>query len=123
MWCWVCLEVKKKIVQSIRANASPRHVPAKILAVPEIIYTLNMKKVELAVKKVIQGQEILNKDALMNPGALDFYANIEKLQEDWWIHVPNADFTESNARRFILRYCDLAAWRRAQGARRKAQGD
>jgi len=75
-------EVKKKIVQSVRANASPRHVPAKILAVPEIIYTLNMKKVELAVKKVIQGQEILNKDALMNPEALDFYANIEELQED-----------------------------------------
>jgi len=75
-------EVKKKIVQSIRANASPRHVPAKILAVPEIIYTLNMKKVELAVKKVIQGQEILNKDALMNPQALDFYANIKELQED-----------------------------------------
>jgi acetoacetyl-CoA synthetase len=75
-------EVKKKIVQSIRANASPRHVPAKILAVPEIIYTLNMKKVELAVKKVIQGQEILNKDALMNPEALDFYVNIEELQED-----------------------------------------
>ena len=41
-----------------------------------------MKKVELAVKKVIQGQEILNKDALMNPEALDFYANIEELQED-----------------------------------------
>jgi acetoacetyl-CoA synthetase len=75
-------EVKKKIVQSIRANASPRHVPAKIIAVPEIIYTLNMKKVELAVKKVIQGQEILNKDALMNPEALDFYANIEELQGD-----------------------------------------
>ena len=75
-------EVKKKIVQSVRANASPRHVPARILAVPEIIYTLNMKKVELAVKKVIQGQEILNKDALMNPEALDFYANIEELQED-----------------------------------------
>ena len=75
-------EVKKKIVQSIRANASPRHVPAKILAVPEIIYTLNMKKVELAVKKVIQGQEILNKDALLNPQALDFYANIKELQED-----------------------------------------
>jgi acetoacetyl-CoA synthetase len=74
--------VKKKIVQAIRANASPRHVPAKIFAVPEIIYTLNMKKVELAVKKVIQGQEILNKDALMNPQALDFYANIEELQED-----------------------------------------
>jgi acetoacetyl-CoA synthetase len=44
-------------------------------------YTLNMKKVELAVKKVIQGQEVLNKDALSNPQALDYYENIKELQE------------------------------------------
>ena len=72
----------KKIVQAIRTNASPRHVPAKILAIPEIPYTLNMKKVELAVKKVIQGQEVLNKDALMNPEALDYYKDLKPLQED-----------------------------------------
>jgi acetoacetyl-CoA synthetase len=41
-----------------------------------------MKKVELAVKKVIQGQEVLNKDALGNPEALDYYANIKELQEN-----------------------------------------
>ncbi len=41
-----------------------------------------MKKVELAVKKVIQGQPVLNKDALSNPEALDFYENIEELQQD-----------------------------------------
>jgi acetoacetyl-CoA synthetase len=41
-----------------------------------------MKKVELAVKKVIQGQPVLNKDALSNPQALDYYVNIEELQED-----------------------------------------
>ncbi len=75
-------DLKKKIRSLIRTNASPRHVPAKIVAVPEIIYTLNMKKVELAVKKVIQGQEVLNKDALRNPEVLDFYANIKELQED-----------------------------------------
>jgi acetoacetyl-CoA synthetase len=38
--------------------------------------------VELAVKKIIQGQEVLNKDALSNPQALDFYANITELHED-----------------------------------------
>jgi len=75
-------ELMAKIKTTIRSNASPRHVPAKILAVPEIVYTLNMKKVELAVKKVIEGKEVLNKDALMNPDILDFYANIKELKED-----------------------------------------
>ena len=74
-------ELKDKIRQTIRTNASPRHVPAKIISVPDVPYTLNMKKVELAVKKVIQGQEVLNKDALSNPEALDYYANIKELQQ------------------------------------------
>ena len=72
--------LKDKIKKAIRANASPRHVPAKILAVPEIPYTLNMKKVELAVKKVIQGQQVLNRDALRNPEILDYYADLKELQ-------------------------------------------
>ena len=75
-------ELKNKIKQTIRTNASPRHVPAKIISVPDIPYTLNMKKVELAVKKVIQGQAVRNKDALSNPQALDYYANIKDLNED-----------------------------------------
>ncbi|MBU1711578.1 MAG: acetoacetate--CoA ligase [Proteobacteria bacterium] len=75
-------EVKKKIVNTIRVNASPRHVPAKILRVPDVPYTLNMKKVELAVKKVIQGKPVLNKDALRNPEALGFYAGFRELEED-----------------------------------------
>jgi len=75
-------EVKKKIINTIRVNASPRHVPAKILSVPDVPYTLNMKKVELAVKKVIQGRPVLNKDALRNPEALDFYAGFKELSED-----------------------------------------
>jgi acetoacetyl-CoA synthetase len=73
-------ELKNKIKTVLRQNASPRHVPAKIIAVPDIPYTLNMKKVELAVKKVIQGQPVLNKDALRNPEALDFYADIKELK-------------------------------------------
>jgi len=75
-------ELKNKIKQTIRINASPRHVPAKILSVPAVPYTLNMKKVELAVKKVVQGQPVLNKDALSNPEALDYYADIEELKEE-----------------------------------------
>ena len=74
-------ELKNKIRQVIRTNASPRHVPAKILSVAAVPYTLNMKKVELAVKKVVEGQPVLNKDALNNPEALDYYADLKELQE------------------------------------------
>ena len=74
--------LKTKIKQTIRTNASPRHVPAKIMSTPEVPYTLNMKKVELAVKKIIEGRAVLNRDALGNPDALDYYANLKELQED-----------------------------------------
>ncbi len=74
-------ELKKRISSLIRTNATPRHVPAKIIAVADIPYTLNMKKVELAVKKVIQNEAVLNKDALINPEALDCYQNLPELQD------------------------------------------
>ena len=80
--CELSEDLKAKIKQTIRTNASPRHVPAKILSTPEIPYTLNMKKVELAVKKIIEGQAVLNRDALGNPDALDYYANLKELQGD-----------------------------------------
>lgn len=73
--------LKNEIKNTIRTNASPRHVPAKILAVKDVPYTLNMKKVEIAVRKVIHNQPVLNKDALKNPEALDYYANLKELQE------------------------------------------
>ncbi len=75
-------ELLSRIKTAIRTNASPRHVPAKILTTPDIPYTLNMKKVELAVKKVIEGKTVLNKDALRNPEILDYFANLEELQEE-----------------------------------------
>ncbi|MEA3427901.1 MAG: acetoacetate--CoA ligase, partial [Thermodesulfobacteriota bacterium] len=75
-------ELIKKIKTAIRTSASPRHVPAKILTVPDIPYTHNMKKVELAVKKVIHNQPVLNKDSLKNPEVLDYFANRKELQED-----------------------------------------
>ena len=75
-------DLKNKIKKTIRLNASPRHIPAKILPVKDVPYTLNMKKVELAVRKVIHNQPVLNKDALRNPEALDYYIGLDELQED-----------------------------------------
>ncbi len=73
-------EVKNKIKQTIRTHASPRHVPAKIFAVPDIPYTHNMKKVELAVKRAIANLPVVNKDALRNPAALDYFSGLKELQ-------------------------------------------
>jgi acetoacetyl-CoA synthetase len=75
-------ELKKTMRKSIRENASPRHVPAKIIEIDDIPYTLNMKKVEIAVRNVIEGKPVKNKDSLKNPEALDQYANMPELQED-----------------------------------------
>ncbi|MBN2439210.1 MAG: acetoacetate--CoA ligase [Deltaproteobacteria bacterium] len=75
-------DLRDRIRKTIRVNASPRHVPAKIIAVPDIPYTLNLKKVELSVKKVIEGQAVLNKDALKNPDSLDYYGGIKELLEE-----------------------------------------
>jgi len=75
-------DLKKKIRTTLKENASPRHVPAKIIEAPDVPYTLNMKKVEVAVRKAILNEPIKNKDALSNPEILDFYSNIPELQED-----------------------------------------
>ena len=69
-----------EIKSQIRSNCSPRHVPAKILETKGIPYTINLKKVEIAVKKIIQGKDVTNRDALANPEVLDFYKNIPELQ-------------------------------------------
>ncbi len=69
-------ELKEKIKRVIRAEASPKHVPALILEVPEIPYTLNMKKVEVAVANIVNNRPITNRDALANPESLDFYTQL-----------------------------------------------
>jgi acetoacetyl-CoA synthetase len=73
-------KLKNEIKEKIKSMASPRHVPAKIIGVSDIPYTLNMKKVELAVQKVIHGKEVTNKMALRNPEALDFFSGIKELE-------------------------------------------
>ncbi|MCL6479692.1 MAG: acetoacetate--CoA ligase [Peptococcaceae bacterium] len=73
-------ELINKIKTTIRINTTPRHVPAKIIQVKDIPYTINGKKVELAVRNVIHNQPVLNKDALANPEALEYYKDIPELQ-------------------------------------------
>ena len=70
----------KQIKQSIRNNCSPRHVPAIVLETKDIPYTINGKKVEIAVKKIIHGHTVANKDALANPESLDLYQNLNELR-------------------------------------------
>ena len=70
----------RKLRTVIRDNASPRHVPAKIIPVADIPYTANGKKVELAVRNVIHGKPVLNWEALANPDALELYKDIKDLQ-------------------------------------------
>jgi acetoacetyl-CoA synthetase len=72
--------LKTKIKKALRQNASPRHVPAKIIQVQDIPYTLNMKKVESAVTNLIHGRAVLNRDALINPESLDCYQNLKELE-------------------------------------------
>ena len=68
------------IKKTIFKECSPRHVPEIILEAKDIPYTINGKKVEIAVKKVINGENVENKDALKNPEALDLFKNIRELK-------------------------------------------
>ncbi|KAG1462384.1 hypothetical protein G6F46_000608 [Rhizopus delemar] len=69
----------KKIKVTIRTELSPRHVPAFILPIAEIPYTINGKKVEVAVKKILSGKKVTATGTLINPESLDFYYNIPEL--------------------------------------------
>ncbi|KES21318.1 MULTISPECIES: acetoacetate--CoA ligase [Pseudomonas] len=72
--------LEEKIRQTIRANTTPRHVPAKIIAVADIPRTLSGKIVELAVRNVVHGRPVKNTDALANPQALELYRELEELK-------------------------------------------
>ena len=72
-------DLLKKIKNQIRKNTSPRHVPSKIIVVKDIPRTKSGKIVELAVKNVIEGNIIKNKEALANPQALKQFKNLKEL--------------------------------------------
>ena len=76
-------DLKQKIRKNLRENASPRHVPSMILDVPGIPYTFNMKKVESAVKNIVNGKPVTNRGALSNPEVLDYLEKIlPQIQKD-----------------------------------------
>jgi acetoacetyl-CoA synthetase len=71
--------LQNRIRQQIRKGASPRHVPAKIIAVADIPRTKSGKITELAVRDILHGREVKNKEALANPEALELFRAIPEL--------------------------------------------
>ncbi|RZO20997.1 MAG: acetoacetate--CoA ligase [SAR92 clade bacterium] len=72
-------DLEKAIRQTIRRETTPRHVPAKIIAVADIPRTISGKIVELAVRKVVHNEVVNNTDALANPEALNHFKNLSEL--------------------------------------------
>ena len=73
-------ELEKRIRTKIRTGASPRHVPARIVAVADIPRTKSGKITELAVRDVVHGREVKNKEALANPQSLELFRDLEALR-------------------------------------------
>ncbi len=74
-------ELRGRIRSVIRANTTPRHVPAKILDVAEIPRTKSGKIVELAVRSVVHGETVKNTEALANPESLENFRDLPELKE------------------------------------------
>jgi len=70
-----------RIRRQIRANCTPRHVPAKVVQVADIPRTKSGKITELAVREVVHGRAIKNKEALANPEALELFTGLPQLAE------------------------------------------
>ncbi|XP_033627620.1 acetoacetyl-CoA synthetase-like [Asterias rubens] len=73
-------ELIKRVRVAIRSGLSARHVPEVILETKDIPYTINGKKVEVAVKRIISGEDVQQRGAFSNPDSLDLYYNIPELQ-------------------------------------------
>ena len=72
-------DLKDRIKKTIRQNTTPRHVPSKIIEVTDIPHTINGKKVEIAVARIVHGQEVPNIDALANPESLRQFEALPEL--------------------------------------------
>lgn len=72
-------KLEEQLCRQLRIEASPHHVPKKIIAVPDIPRTRSGKIVELAVRDVIHGRKVKNIEALANPESLDFFRNLQKI--------------------------------------------
>jgi len=73
-------EVEAEIRTRVRTSASPRHVPSRIVAVPDLPRTRSNKLSELAVRDVVHGRPVANTEALANPDALTYFADLEELR-------------------------------------------
>lgn len=74
-------ELRNRVIQIIRTHATPRHVPAKVISIPDLPRTRNGKLVELPVRDVIHGRTVRNVEALANPEALELFRDIRALRE------------------------------------------
>ena len=72
-------KIKQEIQFKIKTECSHRHIPQKIIEIPGVPYTMNGKKVELAVKQIIDGDPVLNLDSLKEPEVLEYYKDIPEL--------------------------------------------
>jgi acetoacetyl-CoA synthetase len=73
--------LRERIRKQIRVGASPRHVPAKIVQVADIPRSKSGKISELAVRDIVHGRDIKNREALANPEAIDIYRNMAELAQ------------------------------------------
>jgi acetoacetyl-CoA synthetase len=69
-----------RIRAQVRRNTTPRHVPAKVIQVADIPRTKSGKIVELAVRNLVHGEPVKNREALANPQALELFVDIEELR-------------------------------------------
>ena len=79
--CELTESLVQRIKSEIRINATPRHVPARVLAVPDIPRTHSGKITELAVRDVVHGRPVKNMESLANPQALDYFKDLAELRE------------------------------------------
>ena len=71
--------IVREVKQMIKNSCSPRHIPEVILETNGVPYTMNGKKIEIAVKKIIDGKKVDNIDSIQNPRVLNYYKNISEL--------------------------------------------
>jgi acetoacetyl-CoA synthetase len=72
--------LRARIREQVRRNATPRHVPARIVQVADIPHTKSGKIVELAVRNIVHSRPVANRDALANPESLDLFAGLAELE-------------------------------------------
>jgi hypothetical protein len=77
-------ELRKSIAVKLRTEASPRHVPDDIYSVPEVPYTLSLKKMEVPVRKILTGADpdnVASRDTMSNPASLDWFVEFSGRRE------------------------------------------